>query len=189
MSYLRQQRALFAVVGVAAGAAVFVDTKARTVARSSSPARLRLHIQACALPGCHGAGARTHAGCAIAAPLPAPDTPKALRVRGLGADARSCSANPVFLVCRSSRAQRLLLRATAGISEGWVNPPPPSAPLPVRRSNSCLPLWPAPVAHPPLTLPFARVPASPAACSAAAVRSAQGTDGAQLEQRCAVCCA
>jgi hypothetical protein len=29
MSYLRQQRALFAVVGVAAGAAVFVDTKAR----------------------------------------------------------------------------------------------------------------------------------------------------------------
>jgi hypothetical protein len=35
-----------------------------------------------------------------------------------------------------SRAQRLLLRAAAGISEGWVNPPPPAAPLPVRRSTS-----------------------------------------------------
>jgi hypothetical protein len=28
MAYLRQQRALFAVAGVAAGAALFVDTKA-----------------------------------------------------------------------------------------------------------------------------------------------------------------
>ena len=118
MAYLRQQRALFAVAGVAAGAALFVDTKARS-ARALMPARL---------PPL----ARRDPGLLAAASLGA----SVSRLRGL-AGHRVLALQSVRRLCLRADAcapQRVVLRTAADSAEGWVSPPPPSKPLPVRAS-------------------------------------------------------
>jgi hypothetical protein len=119
MAYLRQQRALFAVAGVAAGAALFVDTKARS-AHALMPARLLPRLRAvirdceqrrCSARACLGSGGVLATGILAL---------QSMRRLCLRADA--CAP------------QRVVLRTAADSAEGWVSPPPPSKPLPVRAA-------------------------------------------------------
>jgi hypothetical protein len=125
MSYLRQQRALYATVGALAGAALFVDTKARgCLSRRALLARLQAAAaRAAAARACGGVSAQRQRD--------------ALRRAGRGASLRRRARLMRAVrhaVRHAARVQRLVLRTRAEMEDGWVNPPPTTAPLPVRAA-------------------------------------------------------
>jgi len=115
MAYLRQQRALFAVVGVGAAAALFVDTKAR----SGRSERVFAASKKAAWPP---RGARRRRAC--------PRVCAGAPLSGVRRPAERLSARERALT--RLRPQRAVLRSAADTADGWVSPPPASKPLPVR---------------------------------------------------------
>ncbi len=163
MSYLRQQRALYATVGALAGAALFVDTKARGCMLRCA---LLAWLQAAA--AARAAAARACGG------VRAQRQRDALRRAGRE---RACDAAQRTDECGAPRCavrvQRLVLRTRAEMEDGWVNPPPATAPLPVRAA-----------ALGSVAAMRSDARCRSAAAAAAAVRGAQGAARTQLEQRC-----